>query len=421
MSDRADDVKCSLLYTDQTGALIINREEIFQATSKSSGGGITRISGYSEYRLSAYELTTGKLISRVELGEGQKEGECLILGLLNNQLWMFSMNSELGFHSRNPRTLEVTKTQAEFQAAAPFTGFKFGIPEWPQIPRFYGMDNAYTNIILTDNAGFRYKFDPVKQTLTKTTEEVVSCDSWSSSNKPLNTTIQLDSDNSINLNGSPRKTIQFNYKATSFENSYLNAEFITTTDLEQLAKLYREEIGALQQHKDSLTNALQELQRTYPILVKEKGWPSGMNTNERNAYYKVTQLQRDTADCNYKQRSIQQQGIRSSKSQSVIDATSLLLFHCNDITDTSRCIITSISIQPNKTIKENWSTSLNRYYFNPDKASASGAFETVMSDGNPEFQYKWAITHENKLVFISQLQMCCLDLKTGKLIWDIDL
>ncbi|MGL5888603.1 MAG: hypothetical protein ACRC3B_01890, partial [Bacteroidia bacterium] len=113
--------------------------------------------------------------------------------------------------------------------------------------------------------------------------------------------------------------------------------------------------------------------------------------------------------------------LSSSSNKSITGNSNALIFHCKDVTDTSRCMITSVTLFEGNNARENWSILLNRYYFNPDKADAMGAFETVMSDGNPEFDYKWFDTHDGKLIMIGQLQMCCIELKTGKILWDTDL
>jgi hypothetical protein len=421
MSDRADDIMCTLLYTDKSGTVIINREEIFQATSKSSGGGMTRISGYAEYRLSAYDFATGKLLARVELGEGQKDGECRIIGLVNDKLWMFSMNPELDFHYRNPRTLETEKTQAEIIAAAPFNNFKFAVPDWPQIGQFYGMDAAHQTIIVTDLSGFRYNYNPAAQTLTKTTEDIISCDNWTSTSSPLNSSISINSDSSVNLRGEPRRMLQFDYKPGKFDGSYLKGEFIVTSDLQKLAALQNEQIQQIINTKDSLTRIIKELQQQFPVLAQNDGWSSGFNDNERKAYNKISDFKRDTAECNYDIRSISSSGLRSVSNKSITGNNTALIFHCKDVTDTSRCMISSLSLFAGNNARQNWSVMLNRYYFNPDKADALGAFETVMSDGNPEFRYRWFDIHDGKLIMISQLQMCAIDLSTGNIIWDIDL
>ncbi len=421
MTDRADDIMCTLLYTDKSGTVIINREEIFQATSKSTGGGMTRISGYSEYRLSAYDLATGKLLARVELGEGQKDGECRIIGLVNDKLWMFSMNPELGFHYRNPRTLETEKTQAAITAAAPFNNFKFAVPDWPQIGQFYGMSADQKYIIVTDLSGFRFKYDPITQTITKTTDDLISCDLWSSPPAPLSNSIQINSDSTVSLNGEPRKMLQFDYKPGKFDASYLKGEFMVTGNQQKLAALFSNELHVIVTTKDSLTRKIKELQQQFPVLAQSNGRSSGMNDSERKAYYKISDLKRDTAECNYDIRSISSNGLRSVNNKSITGNTTALIFHCKDVTDTSRCMISSLSLFAGNNARENWSVMLNRYYFNPDKADALGAFETVMSEGDPEFRYRWFDTHDGKLIMISQLQMCAIDLSTGKIIWDIDL
>src|SRR5687768_6008398 len=106
MNDRADDVEESFIYKGKDGTYIITKEEIFQATSKKSSGGFTQISGYAEYRISSYDLETGNLNGRAELGEGMEEA-FTILGATEGKLWIYSIDPDLGFHARDPKTLEI--------------------------------------------------------------------------------------------------------------------------------------------------------------------------------------------------------------------------------------------------------------------------------------------------------------------------
>ncbi len=68
-----------------------------------------------------------------------------------------------------------------------------------------------------------------------------------------------------------------------------------------------------------------------------------------------------------------------------------------------------------------WTTHLIGIYHNSSKADQAGAFETVYSKGNPEFDYEWGCTDGTYLVIIRQLHMLALDMKTGKLVWNIEI
>jgi hypothetical protein len=421
MNDRADDVKCVLLYSDNSGARIITREEIFQATSKSSGRGVTHISGYSEYRLSAYDVATGKMLARVELGEGMQDGECLMLGIADDKLWLFSMNPELGFHSRSLKTLEVIETQTQLAATAPFTGFKFAMCEWPQISRHYGMSADQKNVMLSDISGFRYAYDPKAKTLRKTTEDIVCNDNWSSSTNPTSNSLNWNKDKTITLSGEPRRMVQYEYKPTGFENSYLKGEFLMVTDLRSLAELKMAAAADLTRQADSLTKEIQSLQQRFPRLAQKSDWFSGISNDERNAARKIENMHRDTA------RLMDNKKELFSSSSSLLRYAGLMygkdayILHSGDVTDTSKLMLTALEITNDTTYREKWTTRMNRYYFNPDKADAAGAFETVFSDGNPQFRFRWFTIYGDKLIAIGQLQMCCIDLNTGKILWDNDL
>ncbi|MCA6362618.1 MAG: hypothetical protein IM638_06240 [Bacteroidetes bacterium] len=421
MEDRADDIKCVLLYHDNSGARIIAREEIFQATSKSSGGGMTRISGYSEYRLSAYDVATGKLLARVELGEGMEESECLVLGIADQKIWLFSMNPELGFHSRSPKTLEIIETQTQLAATAPFTGFKFAVCEWSQINRHYGMSVDQKNVMLSDIAGFRYAFDPKAKTLRQTTEEIMCNDSWSSSNSITNNSLRLSKEETVSLSGEPRRFVEYQYKPTGFKNSYLKGEFLMVTDLMHLAALRSKEIAAIDHETDSLTQIIRQLRQQFPRLTDESGWFSEMSNDERDAYRQIDNIKRDTTELMRNKRDINSNSSSYMRYTALMNGRNAFIMHSADVTDTSKLMLTSLEIADKSSYREKWTTRLNRYYFNPDKADAAGAFETVFSDGNPEFRFRWFEIADDKLIVISQLQMCCIDLNTGRILWDNDL
>jgi len=64
---RTDNIASSIIYQGEKGDYIICKEVIFQATSKSSKGGFTQISGYNEYRISSYDMQTGKLLLELNI------------------------------------------------------------------------------------------------------------------------------------------------------------------------------------------------------------------------------------------------------------------------------------------------------------------------------------------------------------------
>lgn len=118
LNDSADNVVNCLLYHGPEGDLLIIHESIFQAVSKSSGGGFTRISGYSEGRLSSYDLASGQLSSRLVLGKFSNAATSL-LGCTPGHVWVYSDNAQLGLHSLNPRTLAVNLSQEAIKAQNP--------------------------------------------------------------------------------------------------------------------------------------------------------------------------------------------------------------------------------------------------------------------------------------------------------------
>lgn len=67
----ADDIKHSFSIHVAKGDYLLTHEEIFQATSKSSGPKGTFISGYTDYRYTVRDLQTGMPITRMDVGTVQ--------------------------------------------------------------------------------------------------------------------------------------------------------------------------------------------------------------------------------------------------------------------------------------------------------------------------------------------------------------
>jgi hypothetical protein len=103
------------------------------------------------------------------------------------------------------------------------------------------------------------------------------------------------------------------------------------------------------------------------------------------------------------------------------DSLSFFIFHAASVADTAKSIISKVKINADTSFSVVWETTLANFYYNPQKADTKGAFAEVFSKGNPQFGYRWFDMAENKLVFISQLRMACIDTKTGKISWENDM
>ena len=411
MNDRADDVSQSFIYTGKGGPCIITQELIFQATSKESGGGVTHVSGYNECRLTSYDLSTGAMLGRVETGDEVEEG-LKIIGVANDQIWCYSITSELGLHCRDPKTLEVLKKESEITALAKFD---FSRPEWANILDYYNYQVANGMLVLTDMQGRLFYFDVVNNTLTETEEQMPE-DEWSADY--LNSSAYFNEDDYISFFGDgDRKKLQWKYEDTTADLPFLKPKIFINLNELTLYKAEQLRIATATAVRDSVKTAFDKLIAEHPVFANEYASWTEMTKQEqemRNDYYN---LKRDLEE---RERDLEDltDDFHSSNDYVLNDGNySALIYSASSVSDTARAIITCVDMTRPKTFVERWHLDLTSFYYDPDEAEGAGVFE----DGDPEFGYRWADIQDGKFVMIAQLQMICIDMKTGKQLWQIPL
>jgi hypothetical protein len=70
---------------------------------------------------------------------------------------------------------------------------------------------------------------------------------------------------------------------------------------------------------------------------------------------------------------------------------------------------------------ELWSTSPVGMFYNVAQARNTSSFKHFFGTLQPEFNYSFYQIYDNKLVIIYLLQVCCIDIETGKTIWQFRL
>ncbi len=411
MNDAADDVSQSFIYTGKNGSYIITQELIFQATSKSSGGGMTRISGYNECRLTSYDLATGAMLGRVETGEQIDEGMS-ILGVVNDQVWCYSVDTELGLHYRDPKTMEVVKKESELTALA---SFSFSRPEWSRILDYYNFEVANEMIVLTDMQGKLYYLDTEKNTIVETEEEMPD-DDWSSDY--LNSNAYFNADDYISFTGDgDRKKLQWKYEDTTADLPFLKPEVFIDLNEANLYKGEQERISALTAKRDSAKAVIDKLIAEHPVFADEYASWSKMTSEERELRNEFSAMKRDLEQIEYDLKELTDDFDDHNEYALSDKKYSSLIYSASSVSDTARAIITCVDMTQPKKFVERWHLDLTSFYYDPDKAEGAGVFD----EGDPEFGYRWADIHDGKFVMIAQLQMICIDMSTGKQLWQIQL
>jgi len=371
MDDNCDDVEEAVISESNGKYALITNEEIFQATSKSSDGGFRKITGYAEYRLTSYDLYTGEIIKRIELGD-MRENECVLLGITEGRLWYKSVNPELGFHARDPVTLDVVVPEKMITDANPFLQNNMSRPEWNSIKKFYGFDISKNMPMISDNAGYLYNIDPVNLKAEKTTS---SLEQINFEENVMTTSVYLDKNNMLYLSGNPRKRFQIMNKIMD-EPSFLNGEIIKSSSDAFMPSEYLSGDA----YKDATA-------KKDPIRLNRKNEPENI----------------------------------FAKGQIITNDRCIFVLSRTDATDQAKVIISKVKFNGTESAALQWETVLDNIYREPDRGLDKSAFDDVFSKGNPDLSTMRTAYADNKLVFIFMLKATCIDEKSGKVLWTRDL
>lgn len=416
-TDRADDISATLHYEGPGGPLILNLEQVFQANSKSSSNGVTHISGYVDMRLSSYDLETGKLLARVALGPQIDEANEL-LGYSPGKVWMFSIDPELGLHWRDPRSLEVKAKWSDLQAYPVLKSFTPARPEWAQVSQYFAFHWETGDVMLTDDAGFRYLLDPEAFTLEKTELRMPRVE-WTDGR--FSTSGQFGEGQYFTLSGDSRHVLEGLGKTSSSDVSFLFGQFLLDKDPQHGAAEFHKVEGEFVTQIQMLLDSLERLEAAFPDVAEEPAW-SSLNMKKREAHRAYTDTRRELENLEREQKRFQDRSSFDHGTRLLsTDQRSAYVFHADRIADTARAHISKIVLQADSTWKIAWDTRLSSLYHDASKADGAGAFEEVFSSGNPDFDYIWTSITDKRLILIAQLRMLCLDTQTGLLKWDIKL
>ena len=411
MNDPADDIAETLLYTGKEGNIIINHELIFQATSKSSGGGMTRISGYNEARLTSYDLETGAVLARIELGEEQ-ETTYELLGVAADKIWLYTPDPELGIHSRNPKTRDVIDKEASI---ASIKSLKLARPEFALIDQYYSFDYDSSNIFLTDMQGIRYLLNPVSLEIRETERELPREDFTSTFLKSM---VYFDKEKYVAFSGDgDRKKMNWNNEDSTARLPFIKPEIFIDMNPVRNAARRNAYLNKLKMRVDSIRKRLDSLGVKYEedeLAPRESKW--NVSDSERERQRLISQLGYDYRDA---VSDVKHEITFSSSFDDYALGTEskiALVYSALNVEDTATAQITLVDCSANR-FAEKWKLTLPGFYYDSDKAEGAGVFD----DGDPEFRYKWAEIHNNTFVMIAQLKMIAIDLSTGKKIWEIQL
>jgi outer membrane protein assembly factor BamB len=416
MTDRADDIDSPIIYHGKEGDFLICRETIFQATSKSSRNGVTNISGHNDYRISSYDLETGKLSARIKL-KGGDDGATILLGKTDGKIWLYSLDKDLGLHCRNPKTLEVLANQQQLSTNTQLGTITFAKPKWYELPQYFSFNWMVNKLMVTDMQGYVYYVNPLNDSVQKTSTKVgngisvFSADNFSSQSK-------LDEKRKISFEGDNRKTLSINYQPDTKSNlSFLFGKLIAENDNEWLATERRVYIDSLKKNIKQLQDSLTMCEAVHMHVPNTSS--SGPKEEEQE-FDRMRRYSRFNSKLETDKSALQNAGYMNEQYFLSNEPMTFFVYYASNVTDTARAIISKVKMNADSSFAEAWKCNLNGFYFTPDKAVKLGAFETVFSKGDPNLRFQWFDIADDKLIIIAQLQIACIDAKTGKLLWSIN-
>ena len=415
MKDRADDIKEVIVSRNNDGVFLVIKEEVFQAVSKSDQGGFRRISGYSENRISSYDINTGKLIKRIELGD-REDNECLFLGETNGMLWYKSVDENLGLHGRDPKTLDVIVSEENIVKANPFLAGNLSRPEWNSIQKYYGFDVLKMKPMISDNSGYVYYIDPVSFAAEKTS---ASIENFEFDNSCTSSSMNVDANTSIDLRGSPRNHVR--YLNNEFnEPSFLKGEFLKSSNIiyssdagMKFLAPFREDINTYNRQIDSLTIIIEKIDTSSAGKSTKNIQMNSYRSAQRNIDNLKDKIKRAENDLERYAGDLLFDIVTSNNSVFVLSQS--------DVTDKAKVIISKIILGKDSAVSVVWNTQLENVYREPDKGFDKSSFEFVFSKGDPDLNTMRVVYSDNKLIFVFMLTATCIDADTGNILWSIDL
>ncbi|MBN1632712.1 MAG: hypothetical protein JW917_00930 [Ignavibacteria bacterium] len=409
MVDTADDVEEAVIMDVNGEKFLVVKEEIFQATSKESGRGLTRTSGYVEYRISTYDLNTGNLVKRIDLGE-REDNNHYFLGPANGKLWYVSCDKEIGLHARDPKTLEIVVSQNEIFNINEHLRDNLPHPKYYEYRKYYGLDKSLDILMVSDNTGFVFYLDPVSLKTQKTDKSIVT---YRYDETAKTTSMQFDSETYLNLSGEPRKTLKVKSKDYP-ELSFLDGNFMFSTTKLSLSEINPDFLAPIKREIDKYMKNLDSLNKLYDEL-KTIGI-SESDYKLRSVYYNI-----ESAKRNLKQKEDELERNYISNSVIVSDDRGFFIIHKSNATDTAKVIISKIVLDENLIPSKKWDTYIPDVFYDPGKVVEKDGFEYVFSKGSPDFNTVRILYGDSKLIYIFMLHAVCLNSKNGNILWNIEL
>ncbi|MBN2891677.1 MAG: hypothetical protein JXL97_07410 [Bacteroidales bacterium] len=410
-----DDINKIIVHKHNNQNYLISYELIFQARSKSSGNGITTISGFNDTRISVYDIDSGELIARKKFGRYlEKTGE-IVLGAIDDKIWLYSMKDEL--YAVDISTLEPAITMTKILEKNPDFNIELAKPQWYEAQNYFGYNQIEKKIIFSDNMGYKYELNPSSLKIKKTDDsKEIGSDSH---NSPLSTYVSLNN-TYISFNGDLRQTISINSEEINPELSFLEGKFILDNNINRIYKSFLKNADFCTKEINKINFKLDSLKSLYGD--DEWEWEKDLRNYYRDLKQELDLIERENEFAEKKIDEIKEGDLFSITYLLMPEEkTDFFVFHSDNTNPDSRVRISMIEINQEQKGVEKWNILLDKLFFDYNQASENNDFKRVFSKGDPSFDFQFFDLVDNKLIVIYMLHAYCIDINNGNVLWSMQM
>lgn len=386
---RVDNITRLVFFTIDEVPYAAFQETIYKPTTQSYSKGSMASSGFSESRISVYNLTNGRLSAQKYMGRIDSAESFLLLGYSPGNLWIYSNQFKSGLQSLHPLTLERNLSQANIYAKLSQPIGCFAEPDWQRIADYYAYSPVQHKLIVTNNDGERFYIDPENFCPEKIADDLVLnpvySDFLSSTASLKERTWTLSGYDALKLSDS---------EEGDYGLSFTYGKFIMEQNPRNLLKYFVN-------NQENLMNQLAE-------------W-EGRATSEKQSL----QLARLQTELDQAKREVQLLLTGKKSDSKLLQASpeTFFIYSRNDDSPESLIRISKIRIKNSGKPELLWERAVPGMFYNVATARNSHMFKLYFGDFYPEFNFHHFELVGNQLIIIYLMQVCSINTETGAEEW----
>lgn len=386
---RVDNITQLVFFTVDEVPYAAFQETLYKPTTQSYSKGNMASSGFSESRISVYNLSNGRLIAQKHMGRIDSAEAFLLLGYSPDHLWIYSTHFKSGLQSLHPLTLEKNLSQANIYARLSQPIGRFAEPGWQQLADYYAYSHVQQKLIVTNQDGERFYIDPDNFCPEKISETLV-----------LNPVYSDFLKSSANL------------KDKTWTLKGYDALKLSDSDEEDYGLSFTHGKFIMEQNPRRLLNY--QLSKQENLIEQLSEWEA-RTTSEKQGL----QVSRIKAELDNAKNEVQQL-LTGKKPGSVLLQSSpetFFIYSKNDNTPESLIRISKVRIKNSGKPELVWESAVPGMFYNVATARNSRMFKHYFGDFSPEFNFHHFELVDKHLIVIYLMQVCAINTQTGAVEW----